>query len=302
MPTGLNNIGNTCFINAALQCLFHIPQLNQFLNQYICTTTLLEEFNDLRKMIHQGHSSIIPTRFINVIRHISKEKKMDIFTSSAQNDLSEFLRFILNTIHTDMAHKIQIQIPPNLNDIDKKCFEIMQSTYSNDYSFIIEHFYGMSITIIDTPTKVLSIKPEPFFIMDLPIPSTDTVTLEHCLQLYIQHDTIEWKDDATNNYITASKKYGIWKMPNLLFIVFKRFDNDGKKNNKMIHIPFNFKMSNLQYTLLSVCNHYGNTQNGHYTSIVRTDNWYEINDDSVNIIHESKIITPNVYCVLFSKI
>ena len=65
---------------------------------------MLKEFNDLRIMAHQGHSSIIPNRFINVIRHISKERNMEIFTTTDQNDLSEFLIFILNAFHTDMLH------------------------------------------------------------------------------------------------------------------------------------------------------------------------------------------------------
>jgi ubiquitin C-terminal hydrolase len=302
MPTGLTNIGNTCFINATLQCLFHIPQLNTFFNKYTCNSLLLKEFNDLRIMCQEGHKSITPNRFINIIRHISKERNMEIFTTNNQNDLSEFLIFILNAFHTDMSHKIQINIPPNLNEIDQKCFELIHSTYSNDYSFIIEYFYGLSLTIIDTPTKILSIKPESFFILDLPIPNIPIIKLEDCLNLYIQNDIIEWKNDSTNEYISASKKNRFRKMPKLLFIVFKRFDNDGNKNNKMIHVPFTFNMYNIQYTLLSVCNHYGNTHYGHYTTIVHSDNWYEINDESVNIIHENKIITPNAYCLLFSQI
>lgn len=302
MPTGLNNIGNTCFINATLQCLFHIPQFNTFLNQYNCTTLLLKEFNDLRLLAQQNHQSIVPTRFVQIIRHISKEKKMEIFTTNAQNDLSEFLTFVLNTMHTEMAHKIEINIPTNLNDIDKKCFEMIQSTYKDDYSFIIEYFYGMYITIIDTPNKVLSIKPEPFFILDLPIPKLPVVTLENCLNLYLQPDTIEWKDDTTNEYINASKKNRFWRMPKLLFVVFKRFDNSGRKNNTMVHVPLQFTMNNIKYLLLSVCNHYGNTNHGHYTCNVRREQWYEINDESSNVITESNVITPNAYCLLFTQI
>jgi ubiquitin C-terminal hydrolase len=302
MPTGLNNIGNTCFINATLQCLFNIPQFNAFLDKYICSTLLVKEFNDLRVMMHQGHQIITPGRFVNVIRHISKEKKMDIFTTNAQNDLSEFLTFIVNEMHTEMVQKIQIDIPPNLNDIDKKCFEMMKTTYSNDYSFIIEYFYGICITIIDTPDKILAIKPDPFFILDLSIPNLPLVTLEDCLKLYVQPDSIDWKDETTNETISASKKNRFWRMPKLLFVVFKRFDNFGNKNNTMVHVPLEFTMNNLKYLLLSVCNHSGNTNHGHYTCNVRKDQWYEINDECINIIPESKVITPNAYCLLFSQI
>jgi ubiquitin C-terminal hydrolase len=253
-------------------------------------------------MAREGHTTIIPNRFVNVIRHISKEKNMDIFTTNAQNDLSEFLTFIVNTIHTEMVVKIQVEIPPNLNDIDKKCFEMIKSTYSDDYSFIIEYFYGIYVTIIDTPDKVLSIKPDPFFILDLSIPTLPVVTLEDCLKLYVQSETIEWKDETTNEIISASKKNRFWRMPKLLFIVFKRFDNFGNKNNTMVHVPLQFTMNNIKYILLSVCNHSGNTNHGHYTCNVRNEQWYEINDECVNIIPECKVITPNAYCLLFSQI
>ena len=32
--TGLSNIGNTCYLNATLQCLVHIHELNMYLNQH----------------------------------------------------------------------------------------------------------------------------------------------------------------------------------------------------------------------------------------------------------------------------
>ena len=299
MHTGLINIGNTCFLNSTLQCLIHIPELNMFLDQTTPSQLILKEFNDLRILMHQGHSHITPTRFVHVIHHICNEKKMDLFTKFHQYDLSEFLRFIMNEFHSALKHSIQVKIPPESSEIDKKCLEMIQLN-SNDYSFIIDQFYGISVSLIETD-KVESIIPEPFFILDLPIPSMVSVSIYDCFNSYIQPETIEWKDDKTNTYRPANKKIQMWKLPKLLFVVFKRFTNSNHKNNQIIDVPFEITLYNITYQLICVCNHYGNVNGGHYSTIVLKDSWIEYDDSSVTPVPINKVISQNAYCLLFRK-
>ena len=298
--TSLTNIGNTCYLNATLQCLVHIDELNMFLNQHMPKSLLLKEYNDLRQLMLNGHTNITPTRFVKVVHHVCNEKSMDLFTTFSQYDLSEFLRFMLNEFHESMKQNVQINIPKQMTDIDKKCVEMMIRTYSKDYSFIIDYFYGITVSILET-TKVESIIPESFFILDLPIPSTSTVTIYDCIQLYSQPETIEWKDETTNTYIPATKKNHFWKLPKLLFVVFKRFNNSNHKNNQMIQVPFTLILGTITYELICVCNHYGSVHNGHYSTIVRKDIWTEFDDGSITPVPTDKVITSNAYCLLFRK-
>ena len=93
----------------------------------------------------------------------------------------------------------------------------------------------------------------------------------------------------------------MWKMPSLLFVVFKRFNNTNHKNNQYIHVPFQITLYNLCYDLICVCNHYGNVNTGHYSTLVRKNTWIELDDGSVTSIPDNKVITNNAYCLLFRK-
>ena len=69
---GLGNVGNSCYINAALQILSQIDELNDYLLEMdptlkpnnIADTLILLEWIGLVKMIRENHCSILPYRFI----------------------------------------------------------------------------------------------------------------------------------------------------------------------------------------------------------------------------------------------
>jgi ubiquitin carboxyl-terminal hydrolase 8 len=328
--SGLTNLGNTCFINSCIQILSHTYELNNFLdnetykkklkNKY--DSVLLIEWDNLRKILWNENCIVSPGKFIKTIQKVAQFKKMEIFTGYSQNDVSEFLLFIIDCFHTSLSREIKITIsgkPENETDIlALKCFDMIKNMYSKDYSEIWNLFYAINvseITRVDNG-KILSINPEPYFMVDLPIPPDNkSPSLIDCFNHYVDGEIIEnYNDDETNEKVNIRKRILFWSFPNILAIDLKRFNTRFQKNQIYVSFPLDdlnlspyvigYKKDNYKYELYGVCNHSGGVMGGHYTSYVKNTNgkWYHYNDTSVSEvgINES-IISPKAYVLFYRK-
>ena len=199
---GLGNIGNTCYMNSALQCLLHTDILKELFlkTDYITDINysnplgtkgnLLKEFGNLfRNYWTTGRDSIRPSLFKRVLsNHLST------FEGYGQHDSQEFLSQLLDSIHEDLnriinkpyTETVEGKDTDNDNIISRKSWV---NFLKRNYSVLINNFYGQFKSIVICPDcKNSSVTFDPFQIISLSIP---TILSQEFEIFYINPDQTE---------------------------------------------------------------------------------------------------------------
>ena len=133
-----------------------------------------------------------------------------MFTGYAQNDLPEFLSFILECFHNSLQQKVEVEIlgkrQNTTDDLAIKCYEMIKNIYEKEYSPLLDLFYGISVSNIrNNEGKILSSKPEIYMMLDVPLPNSDNnknISLTDCFNLYCKEEVLDgdnmWLNEKTN--------------------------------------------------------------------------------------------------------
>ena len=330
--TGLMNLGNTCFLNSCVQVLSHTYELTEFMESkkykdHLKDRTeniIINEWNDLRSVMWSKNGVVSPKRFVHHVQQIAMQKDRELFTGYAQNDLPEFLLFLIECMHNSISRGVKMNIRGKTqNKVDNlavSCYKMLQTTYSKEYSEIMEMFYGIYVSELVSleNNKVLSYNPENYFILDLEIPSPNA-SIYDCFESFTSYETLEgdnaWFNSTTGKKENVKKRITFWSLPKVLIITFKRFSYDGtRKRQDLIDFPIDgltlsnyvsgYNAKQYVYDLYGICNHMGGPMGGHYNAFVRTCNnsWNLFDDAKVTKnISEKKIVTPKAYCLFYRK-
>uniref|UniRef100_A0A665UBU9 Ubiquitin carboxyl-terminal hydrolase n=1 Tax=Echeneis naucrates TaxID=173247 RepID=A0A665UBU9_ECHNA len=188
---GLTNLGNTCFMNSALQCLSNTPPLTE----YFLQSSYLEELNftnplgmkgeiaeayaDVIKQMWSGrHYSVVPRVFKTKVGHFASQ-----FLGYQQHDSQELLSFLLDGLHEDL-NRVKNKEYIELRDADgRPDQEVAEEAWRNhrrrNDSVIVDTFHGLfKSTLVCPECHKVSVTFDPFCYLSIPLPVSKERVME----------------------------------------------------------------------------------------------------------------------------
>ncbi|XP_064608522.1 ubiquitin carboxyl-terminal hydrolase 3-like [Liolophura sinensis] len=344
--SGLRNLGNTCFMNAVLQSLSNIQQFCGYIKQLpsledkMCKVKkvnptrkfkdgdailLVEELRKTLVALWQGSKAAIsPESLFSVIW-----KVVPRFRGYQQQDAHEFMRYLLDRLHTELLTLLPY---PNSN-----------SPYigPKGKSTIVTAIFGgllqneVNCLICGMESK----KHDPFLDLSLDIPvqfasksqkpkdGEPVCSVADCLSSFTDIEELEESElymcSNCKKRQRSTKKFWIRRLPNVLCLHIKRFRWNTcfrVKLETFVDFPLRgldmsrYVLNNLhetrgsysgsnEYDLAAVIVHHGSgAGSGHYTAYaIHEGRWYHFNDSTVTACEEETVAKCKAYILFYVR-
>jgi ubiquitin C-terminal hydrolase len=327
-------LGNTCFLNAAVQSLRYCPELvayfhrdeyKQHLKADRKMGPLVEETADVFKGMWRDdvrvRASMTPRGFVGTAARLCQDSAYDTLVSGGQQDSSEFLAFLLEAIHAGVARTVKMEIVgqarSKFDEVHIKSLESWASFYNKEFSPIVDNFFGQTMTTTTCNScKAKSTRFEPWMMLKVPVPASGATTLDECISKAFETETLyDYACDGCKTKGQATLEHAISRLPPHLIIVMKRFENSGNKlRNTVAFNPDNVNllrwvgfpgvMRNAKptYSSYAMIEHHGCSRGGHYISYAKHNNqWLCYDDNSVSPTSTDSIVNNDTYVVLLTR-
>ncbi|KAI0722755.1 cysteine proteinase [Earliella scabrosa] len=301
---GLNNTGNTCFLNSALQCLLHTTPLIHVLlkhspkddnhspkNTYcmICAlrSVMMEAYS-------KSHHAITPYQVITKLQVIAKHMRR-----GRQEDSHEFLRYLVDALQRSILAGYPQKLDPKLAET----------------SWVYTIFGGL----LRSRVKCLACghNSDTFDrMLDLSVDIAGVASLRDALRKFVAVDHLrgadKYKCEKCKKAVNADKQFTVQQAPLVLTIHLKRFSPMGRKIGHPVRYDEQISLQPCMsegefgptYSLYGVISHAGGGPNsGHYYAHVKAANgqWFEMNDDSVMRHGSAPTSMKNAYILFYIR-
>ncbi|KAG5176893.1 hypothetical protein JKP88DRAFT_333792, partial [Tribonema minus] len=306
---GLQNLGNTCFLNATLQCLLYCPPLVQhLLNHKYGAPAAAQQAHHGRAQLNlvsntaavarsSAYSAISPKTIVANIRTIGKQ-----FRPGRQEDAHEFLRKLVDSMAEAILrrHGVKANAPHRL-----------------DETTAINRVFGGYLRNQVQCTKCRYCSNTYELYMDLSLDMVGNISsLEDALKRFQAVETLDssnrWRCGGCKQKVCARKQLTIHTAPNALVLHLKRFAYGRQSTKIRRHVAYpehlDLKVSGPEkrvgYDLCGVVVHEGGTmQFGHYFAYIRASNklWYRMDDAHVKSTRKSRALEQQAYMLFYTR-
>ncbi|XP_038298245.1 inactive ubiquitin carboxyl-terminal hydrolase 50 isoform X1 [Canis lupus familiaris] len=248
--TGLRNLGNTCYMNAILQCLCSVSPLVEYFVSGKYITALQRDCRE----VATAFAYVMTDMWLGDSECVSPEvfrsalgSLYPAFMKKTQQDAQEFLIYVLNELH-EALKKYHRKRSHEKGSVLRCCRKVIAS----ESSIITQLFEGqLNYSIMCLKCENCTYKNEVFTVLSLPIPSEYECSLQDCLQCFFQQDTLTWNNQIHCSFCETKQetavRASISKAPKIIIFHLKRFDILGTMKRKLrtdIHYP----LTNLDLT------------------------------------------------------
>lgn len=357
---GIFNVGNTCFVSSVFQLLSHCPTFMRSVVKYSrnnarssnhITRVLSDMF--IKQFFNSSSSALDPSTLLKAFS-TSDACHSDMRShihSKRQVDAQEFLIQLLESIEKELADPMSDEhfstahpaLANNaaLNGASVPLRVFMDRKWIDEHKRIISEFSSTTNSIVhgqllreivcsNCNARHPSSDVFSTFTIDLfSDKPSEREEFTDCMMRVFSSESLTdsgWKCDnckkvPKNPFRTCT----LWRAPEVLLILVKRFDPLDRWNGKLSvpltlakHISLNGACAENSpaqqtcdggcggtcYRLLSIVSHYGSANYGHYISFFRDtlqDVWYKCDDESVTQISYEEIDEKNTYILAYER-
>lgn len=323
-----HNIGNSCYLNSALQALLSCDEFREYTmisNKEQKNISFLSILDDI---CHKRDKPDVPITNPVLLKQMLSDHN-ELFKNSDQQDCHECLVAILDIIHeytkTKNINHISLWVSNNRilkhipNIIEHSNKQWINNINYNGGSYISHLFSGQLLSnLICQKCNTERNNFEIINNLSLSLPNTGKVDIIDCFTNYFGTEILDNSNsvdcDKCKCKTKHTKSLSLWRFPKIMIIHLKRYtqqsNNIYTRNNCTVdfstEIIFNDKTNKkkqLVYDLQSIVNHLGMTpMGGHYTSIVKHKNeWVHIDDNIYKYTNEH-LVTNSAYILIYKLV
>lgn len=259
---GFMNESFACYMNVVFQMIVNMPGLKEYFlsGQFLVDSSaadadeglLCDHFATLFRTYHFFKDKVLDP--IDLKKFISE--KCSMYNLDTQEDAHEFILYVINTLSEEL-NKASFASPTlkpkktNLRGyrnqrtpviLSKSLFQsaecaslkVWKDEMQKCCSICTDLLMGQVMSEVECRTCKNSNRIfQVYYVLELPLPDKDEVTLHECLKEFSQEEIIPldqaWKCEKCNQVREAIKRSTILRLPKILMIHFKRYVYKGNK-------------------------------------------------------------------------